>query len=72
MKIAVTKAGKVLHRLLRCCSTEPVIITRRGKPIARLQPFPRTRAETDREILRRVIEHAPYPDFSDLQGDSDE
>lgn len=71
MQIAVTRAAKALHRLLRCCSTEPVIITRRGKPIARLQPFPRTRLETDREILRRIIEHAPH-DFSDLLGGSDE
>jgi prevent-host-death family protein len=71
MQIAVTRAAKTLHELLRRCAVEPIIITKRGRPIARLQPFPRSRAEIDREILRRVIEHAPH-DFSDLLGGSDE
>jgi antitoxin (DNA-binding transcriptional repressor) of toxin-antitoxin stability system len=67
VQIGVTKAGKILHQLLRRCATEPVVITRRGRPIARLQAFPRTRREMDAEILRRVAAFAPF-DLNDLFG----
>jgi antitoxin (DNA-binding transcriptional repressor) of toxin-antitoxin stability system len=67
MQINVTKAGRQLHRLLKRCAVEPVIIMRRGRPIARLQAFPKTRTAMDAEILRRLVEQAPW-DFSDLFG----
>jgi prevent-host-death family protein len=60
MRIGITEARKVIHQLLKRCAAEPVIITRRGRPIARLQPFPKTRQESDREMLRKVAEFVPY------------
>jgi antitoxin (DNA-binding transcriptional repressor) of toxin-antitoxin stability system len=67
VRIGVTEAGKRLHQLLRRCAVERVILTRRGRPIAWLQPFPRSRREMDAEILRRVAANAPV-NFDDLFG----
>ncbi len=60
MKINVTRAKPILHQLLRRCATERVILTRRGRPICWLQPFPKTRQESDAELLRSVFEFVPY------------
>ena len=46
--------------VLRRCATERVILTRRGRPICWLQPFPKTRQESDAELLRSVFEFVPY------------
>ena len=55
-KIATIPAGQFKQKCLAILDTvaethEPVIITKRGKPVARLMPL-----ETDREIEARILE----------------
>jgi antitoxin (DNA-binding transcriptional repressor) of toxin-antitoxin stability system len=60
MQIGITRARPILHQLLRRCGTERIVLTRNGRPIAQLKAFPRTRQESDRELLRKVAAFVPF------------
>lgn len=60
MRIGITAARRQLHELLKRAATgERVVLTKRGRPIAWLQPFPKTRQESDREMLRKIAAFVP-------------